>query len=275
MLSKLLIPVDFSDRCVGAARFAIPVAERFHSEITLLHVAAPPDPSSSPNPEKQHRIQKRLRDFLPAAFAHLNVKRVLRFGLAAAEIVAYAAEDGTDLIMMPTRGYGAFRRMLLGSITAKVLHDAECPVWTGAHLAGGPNEEWLHPRTILCAADADLESEKALLWASQIAMEWNAELLLIHVDPRLANALGEDLSPYMPAMVNESNRKMEQLQLAAGTQARTVILTGDIPRAISEGAERFEADLVVIGRGGKSGRGRLGLNTYGIIRESGRPVVSV
>lgn len=275
MLSKLLIPVDFSDRCVGAARFAIPVAERFHSEITLLHVAAPPDPDSSPSPEKQQRIEKRLRDFLPAAFAHLKVKRILRYGLAAAEIVGYAVEDGTDLIMMPTRGYGAFRRMLLGSITAKVLHDAECPVWTGSHLESGPTAEWLHPSTVLCAADADLESERALFWASQIASEWDAKLLLIHVEPRLASAGGEDMSPYMPSLVEEAKRKMEQLQRAAGTQAETVILIGDIPRAISEGADRFQADLVVIGRGGGPGPGRLGLNTYGIIRESQPPVVSV
>jgi nucleotide-binding universal stress UspA family protein len=39
---------------------------------------------------------------------------------------------------LPTHGLGAFRRSLIGSITAKVLHDAECPVWTGVHLAQAP-----------------------------------------------------------------------------------------------------------------------------------------
>ena len=35
---------------------------------------------------------------------------------------------------MPTHGYGPFRRFILGSNTAKVLHDADCPVWTGVHV---------------------------------------------------------------------------------------------------------------------------------------------
>jgi hypothetical protein len=34
------------------------------------------------------------------------------------------------MILMPTHGYGPFRQMLLGSVTAKVLHDSKCPVLT-------------------------------------------------------------------------------------------------------------------------------------------------
>ena len=34
---------------------------------------------------------------------------------------------------MPTHGFGPLRRFLLGSVAAKVLHDAQCPVWTSVH----------------------------------------------------------------------------------------------------------------------------------------------
>jgi nucleotide-binding universal stress UspA family protein len=44
-----------------------------------------------------------------------------------------ARESAFDLIMMPTRGRGRFRAALLGSVTAKVLHDSACAVWTAAH----------------------------------------------------------------------------------------------------------------------------------------------
>ncbi len=178
LLSKILIPIDFSERCLGAARFAIPLAERFHSQVTLLHVTPAPGVDWDAYTECQERVKKQLRDFLCAAFAHLEVKRVLRTGAAAQEIVAYAREDQSDLIMMPTRGYGAFRRLLLGSVTAKVLHDADRPVWTGAHLAKGPSAEWIDPTTILCAADADPGSQRALRWASQLAAELDGALLL-------------------------------------------------------------------------------------------------
>ena len=59
-------------------------------------------------------------------------------GDASEVITKYAAEHGTDLIMMPTHGYGVFRGLLLGSVTAKVLHDAVCPVWTAVHVEETP-----------------------------------------------------------------------------------------------------------------------------------------
>jgi nucleotide-binding universal stress UspA family protein len=177
--------------------------------------------------------------------------------------------------MMPTRGYGAFRRLLLGSVTAKVLHDAECPVWTGAHLAKGPSAEWINPTTILCAVDADPASERALVWASHLASELDATLRLVHVDPRLEPADQQDLEKYQNKILADANRRIDELQNAAGTRAEVLVQPGNIPRSVSDTADRIEADLLVVGRGGAAGLGRLGLNTYGIIRESRRPVVSV
>jgi nucleotide-binding universal stress UspA family protein len=273
--AKILIPIDFSERCLGSARFAIPLAERFHSQITLLHVAPAPGADWDLNAEREERVKKQLRDFLCAAFAHLDVKRILRTGPPAQEIVAYARDDRSDLIMMPTRGYGAFRQLLLGSVTAKVLHDADCPVWTGAHLGKGPRAEWINPTTILCAADADPGTEKALTWASQLASELDAALLLVHIDPRLEPANERDLDKYQYKILADANRRMEELQSAAGTRAQVIIEAGNIPRAVSLAAEHLGADLLVIGRGSGAAAGRLGLNTYGIIRESRCPVVSV
>ena len=113
--SKILIPIDFSERCLGAARFAIPLAERFHSEIILLHVEPRPEAYPDQGIDREIPPEKRLRDFLAAAFAHLDVKRILRVGPdVGQEIVRYARECGSDLIMMPTHGYGAFRRFFTG-----------------------------------------------------------------------------------------------------------------------------------------------------------------
>lgn len=274
--SKILIPIDFSERCLGAARFAIPLAERFHSEITFLHVQAPPGTDSDLNADLKERSEKQLRDFLSAAFAHLNVKRAMRVGEPAIEIIAYAREHSFDLIMMPTHGYGAFRRLLLGSVTAKVLHDADCPVWTGAHLAQGPPAEWISPTAILCAADADTQSEKTVVWASALASELDATLFLVHVEPRLWSPGEEYYSrEYHEQVMAEAIRKMDKLQRAAGTRAEVIIGSGSIPRAVCKAAEGLSADLLVIGRGSGSASGGFGLNTYGIIRESACPVASV
>ena len=53
-------------------------------------------------------------------------------GDAATRIAEVERERGLDLIVMPTHA-GVFRRMLLGSTTAKVLNDADCPVLTTQH----------------------------------------------------------------------------------------------------------------------------------------------
>ena len=50
---------------------------------------------------------------------------------------------------MSTLGEGAFYRFLLGSVTAKVLHESHCPVWTGAHLEEAQAREF-SIRHVLC-----------------------------------------------------------------------------------------------------------------------------
>jgi nucleotide-binding universal stress UspA family protein len=274
--SKILLPIDFSERCLGAARFSIPLAERFHSEITLLHVESPLEPHSGQSIEKEISPERQLRDFLVAALTHLDVKRVLRLGPDVAhEIDLYAREYGSDLIMMPTRGYGSFRRFLLGSTTAKVLHDTCCPVWTGAHLAQGPPAEWIHPSTVLCAVDDDAGSGKALKWASQFASAVDADLILVHVEPRLTRSEKYDSKEFDEQVIAEANQKMTELQAAAGTRAQVVIRAGTVPHAVAKAIRDLHADVLVIGRRSDPAAEGLGLNTYGIVRESPCPVVSV
>lgn len=275
IFSRILIPTDFSPRCLGAARYSIPIAERFHSQIVFLHV----EPPSGEGPEMNaghERLAKRLRDFLPAAFARLNVKRIVRAGDPAAEIVRCAEDERSNLILMPTHGYGPFRRFLVGSTTAKVLHDAVCPVWTGAHLDHGPPAEWLKPEVVICAVDAVPENENVLRWGAKAAAKFDADLLLVHVLRRLESpGEGHYSREFHGVVLAEANRKLEQLQLAAGTRAQVLIDEGNIADAVSKAVEREKANLLVIGRGSPNTSGRLGANTYDIIRESRCPVVSI
>jgi hypothetical protein len=73
---------------------------------------------------------------LKEAFGDLLVTRSVISGDPAKVIVDYAADHRIDLIVMPTHGRGAFRSLLLGSVTAKVLHDSNCAVLTTAHAEG-------------------------------------------------------------------------------------------------------------------------------------------
>jgi nucleotide-binding universal stress UspA family protein len=76
-------------------------------------------------------------------------------------------------------------------------------------------------------------------------------------------------------VIAEANQKMDNLQVSAGTRAKVVIRGGIVPHEVSKVAEDLDADLLVIGRRSDPASEGLGLNTYGIIRESPCPVVSV
>ena len=103
-------------------------------------------------------------------------------GDAARSIDDYARENGRDLIMMPTHGYGLFRTLLLGSVTAKVLHDSPCPVWTGVHVEDAPavSPEFA---TVMCGVDRTEDSVATMRFACRLAQDNNARLFLVHAIP--------------------------------------------------------------------------------------------
>jgi len=179
--------------------------------------------------------------------------------------------------MMPTHGYGPFRRFLLGSVTAKVLHDVDCPVWTGVHMDRAPVASTSFDH-IACAINLGPQSAAVLDWASRMAAEFNARLSLIHVvaslDPRTEDYY---FSPEWRAHVMKcAKADVEELQTTLGTRAEVHLEVGDVAKAVCSAAEDLKADVLVTGRSAMSGAtGRLPSKTYAIIRDSPCPVVSV
>jgi len=146
-IKHILFPIDFSERCCGAAPFVQAMATRFGAKITLINAMTPiwqtgitdSGPTIAVDIDELKRdLEARLSSALVREFAGIPVQRIVEIGEPAEVITRFAHTEGVDLIMMPTHGYGPFRSLLLGSVTAKVLHDAECPVWTTAHMEAQP-----------------------------------------------------------------------------------------------------------------------------------------
>jgi len=285
-LSKILVPVDFSERAVGAARCAKALADHFHSDLTLLHVIPPshfdvgpldaggailPNLYAARAEQAAGELDAFLADELPAP----AIRRTVVEGDPSARIVEFAHGNPVDLIVMPTHGYGRFRRFILGSNTAKVLHDADCPVWTGVHMPEAP-QAGLPPRRILCAVDLGPQSGMTLEWAAWLQREFGAALTLMHV-----TASVPDPSPgaetHWRSQVREAIlEEFERLQQSARSTAEPLIESGEAASTICATARRLTADILVIGRGSAAGVfGRLRTNAYAIIREAPCPVVSV
>jgi nucleotide-binding universal stress UspA family protein len=282
-LARILAPVEFAERCAGAVRYAKTVAEQFGSELTLLHVVPPPPPAMAEEVYSRAtaEVKEKLDAFLAGELSGSSVRRIVVKGDPARKIVQYALNEHSDVILMATHGLGAFRRHLLGSNTAKVLHDADCPVWTGVHVQGTGASPF-PVRRILCAVDLGAQSANALAWASTLQKEFDARLTLAHaalMSPeraRLAAPQGAVTTNWNVSVRSAAQKELEQLRSDSEAAADLLVESGEPAHVISDAAHRLDADIVVIGRGSAAGAlGRLRANAYAIIRQSPCPVVSV
>jgi len=205
-------------------------------------------------------IEARLDSFLSSDFASATCPRLVRSGEAAAEIAQVARTGGFDLIVMPTHA-GRFRRMLLGSTTAKVLNDADCLVLTTEH-AEIQTPRPLEHRVWVCAIGLSQDSERVLRLADQAAAAASANLSLIHVTHDGAE--------------RSASQRLNELQKAVGSEAPVRIATGPVKEGLLEAARRSAADALIIGRTvGNGGLGRMRDLAYSLVRDSPFPVISV
>jgi len=285
MIQDILFPVDFSPACVAMAPFVQRAAALCSAKVTLVHVFDPTAYSgfelyvrSLPEVEEERRslAQEKLCSFLTSEFPPDDNARALVCGDAAKQICELARERRFDLIVMPTHA-GRFRRMLLGSTTAKVLDEADCPVMTTQHaetIAPRPLEhrEWV------CAIGLTADSERVLRYANQAAATFHANLSIIHAipgDPGLPVRLDLE-EEVQSAERREARRRLDELQRVVGSHARTLVAIGPVKGAVLEAARRSGADALMIGRSPESGTfGRTRDLTYAVIRDAPCPVLSI
>ena len=283
MIQHILFPVDFSLQSKASSHVVRLWAERFGARVTVLHVFEGMGVLAIENLPVEAEInmvkglaQKQLNGFLLEELAGLPVERVQVSGDAGEEITRFAGAQNVDLIMMPTLGYTRFRQMLLGSVTASVLHDSEVPVWTSAHT---PEEiKPRLPKTIVCAVDCGPETAKVVAKAQGLAEKFGAKLRVVHSKPRVASDFESGIS---------QGAHHFALKVAQEDYAAAMAAWPDVPEleiiedaSLVEGVQRVVkesgAELLVIGRGSIQGfLGRLRSNAHDLIRLSGCDVVSI
>jgi nucleotide-binding universal stress UspA family protein len=269
MIEKILFPVDFSPSCAAMAPYVKRAATMFGAQVSMVHVC---DLASHNGfellvrvpleiaEEHQRIAEERLKSFLEAEFPPAASARILRSGEAAAEIAEVARTGGFDLIVMPTHA-GRFRRMLLGSTTAKVLNDADCPVLTTEH-AEGKIPRPLEHKVWVCAIGLSRDSERVLRIASRSAAAAGANLSVIHA---VQDDSGQD-----------ARQRLADLLKTASSEATARIAKGPVKKALLEAACQSSADVLIVGRRPQAGAlGRLRDLTYSLIRDSPFPVLSV
>ena len=184
MFRNILFPVDFSDHCMAIRHDVEFMARACDAQLTLLHSLPQPfgvelvSGSELAPPEIRQEARKRLHEFAASIDSSIDIQTMVVDGDPAQQIVEFSNKHVIDLVMMPTRGFGAFRRLLIGSVTAQVLHDLRCPVWTSAHTEHSRGTIPPSVRAILCAIDLTESDEDLVRRAQELAAFFSARLRL-------------------------------------------------------------------------------------------------
>jgi universal stress protein A len=137
-LTKILVPIDFSQPSKNAFKYAVRFAEEFGGELTLLYVLEPQSMTGfMAIPEAPAFVEsdivaagKNLRSLI-ASLCNGKIERPhwkVRAGLPSHEIVEAAKEMDVDLIVIATHGYTGWKHFCIGSTAERVVRAAPCPV---------------------------------------------------------------------------------------------------------------------------------------------------
>lgn len=291
-IKTILAPVDFSERAVHALEHAGALSALFDAQVIVAHFL-PPSPyeyaafdegffAAAAWPEIgeiRDKLEARLDELIGKARLKTVSEKIVRRGDPVSEIEELVESAKVDLVILPTHGYGPFRRFVLGSVTNKVLHDIEIPVFTGAHVPEiSPIDEEPYKR-IACAIDLHEHSEEVLRWAHELAQATSEDLIVIHAAPRLevGGAYGDWFPPETREQVVAGARKgVDEMLAKLGIKAEVHVDSAEPVDYIREVADRSYADVLVIGRAAKGGvLSGLREHSYAIVREAPCPVISV
>jgi len=147
LIKKILAPTDLSSFSAIGVRYACNLAKAVGAEVIVAHAVSTSEFMSHATSLKitssgaeaddllgklaeHHKLllRKFTEQQLPSAEADLNVQPIVEMGDPHTLIVNWARDKAVDLIVMSTHGRSGLSRMLLGSVTEKVLRSASCPV---------------------------------------------------------------------------------------------------------------------------------------------------
>jgi len=130
---RVVVPIDFSDDSFSALDAATAMVASA-ADLQVVHVLPDLEPAEPgviwqtvDDASRETHAKAALKVEL-LKHGHKGLETVIRFGDPGHEIAAFAEETGADLVVIPSRGKSAIKRILLGSVAERVVRLAHCPV---------------------------------------------------------------------------------------------------------------------------------------------------
>jgi len=296
---RILCPIDFSDTSTRALTYAMAIAAWYQAELEVLHVVAPVhrppsevaaiggDAGLEFHAVSRDEVLAEIRRFVQAAggTTGFTMEPVTLEGRVHEVIVSRAEARSVDLLVMGTHGRSGFHRLLLGSVTEKVVRTARCPVLTVPPTARPLTKESAPLRKFLCPIDYSPSSLKALRYALEFGRLSGGEVTVLHA---LEYMEPDELCQHVDAGVRRSRQEIvdgarrrlhTQLMDEPRTwcEIREVVAIDRAYKEILRRAADGGADLIVMGAQGSGGMELMlyGSNTQNVVRAATCPVFTV
>ena len=267
-----------------AFAFALAQAKEFGAELIIFHaydtlvVAASEtsgiryyDYAAAARTEMQHLdpLAERVRE------AGVQCEVIVRPGLAADQILSFLRERSVDRIVMGTHSPGPIGKLLVGSVAEAVLRTAKVPVFiVGPEVVDGTYRNFA-TRTILCAVSLMEASYIVASFAAELAVRYNARLVLQHViRPQeraevLAGRSIDQIEGDLVALVPAELRNKLTIQ--------AIVVPGDPTEELLYQGRAQQADLIVLGAQGASAFAAVTRHgvVYKVLAHSHCPVITL
>jgi len=265
-VENILLSTDGSEYSEGAIREAIKLAKKCLSKLTVLSVIDTNPEFDALAPQLMEKKEKEARQNLDAVQARarqegVDCDTIVHEGEEPYKyIVDEAMKSKSTMIVMGRRGRTGLKRLMMGSVTARVIGHAPCNVLVV------PKAAQLEFKNIVVATDGSKYSVAAASEALGLAKRNGSALTIISVVPsELLTPTDIDFTITQREHIaekemHEAEKSAKAVKEAAqkeGVSVRAFVLSGRPADAIIETAQEKKADLIVLGSHGRTGVERL------------------
>ncbi len=294
-IKTIFCATDISDFSNHAVSWGIALAQEFRAKLYVCHVVDFPtsitygdgpvffvDQQSQAIGNANHQLKQLVGD------KEVQWEPLVSIGHAGDEISRLAKEKGADLAISATHGRSGLKRLILGSVTERLMRTLHCPLL----IVRGPehdlnilSEQGLRFKKILVGCDFSKDSALALQHGLSLAQEFQSELHLVHVmEPlvymdmfKLSAGYGEELQVDIQPQIKDKLKNMVPTEAFNWCTPKTVLLNGPSHEELIRYAKTKKMDLIVLGVRGQGLVERLfiGSTTDRVVRQTPCPVLSV
>jgi nucleotide-binding universal stress UspA family protein len=261
-VEKILLSTDGSEYSEGAIREAIKLAKKCSSRLSVISVIETNPELETLAPQVVEKAERAAREHLEAVKARARKEGV------DCEIVVHEGEDSykyivdeavkskSTMIVMGRRGRTGLTRLMMGSVTARVIGYAPCTVLVV------PKAAQFECRNILIATDGSKYGDAAAAEAISMAKQCGSRLTVLSVVPSesispmdiVASQMQRELIAEQELQAAERNvKKVKDAAEKEGVKADGLVLGGKPSEAIIQAAKEKNADLIVLGSHGRTG----------------------